>query len=347
MIADLRNYDRQEMEKLISSFGEPQYRAVQLFQWIHRHGAEKVDEMTNLPLSLREKIKVEADIYPPEVVEKLTSERDHTVKLLIKFPDGETVETVIMPYEAQQRCTVCVSTQVGCPVGCPFCASGSSGFIRNLNTGEIISQVLLAKKLEKDNFWKLTNVVFMGMGEPLLNYDAVLKTVRILNDPQGLNMGQRRITISTSGYVPGILKLAEEDLQVVLAVSLHSVDNKVRDFLVPLNKEYPLEKLAWALRVYNKKSGRRITFEYSLIEDLNDTKECAEKLAAFVLQFKANVNIIPLNPVQGFSFKRSSGGKIRDFIKVLRDKGIEAAVREERGADIEGACGQLRCRYLQ
>ncbi|HBT20052.1 MAG TPA: 23S rRNA (adenine(2503)-C(2))-methyltransferase RlmN [Peptococcaceae bacterium] len=347
MVKDLRDFDRQDMEDLIAELREPKYRSNQLFQWVHKHGAELVDEMTNLPLSLRSKIRERADIFHPKVLEKLTSKKDNTIKMLLEFSDGETVESVIMPNEAKKRCTVCVSTQVGCPVGCPFCASGSSGFIRNLRTGEIVSQVLIAKSMEKDETWKVTNVVFMGMGEPLLNYDAVLKSVRILNDPLGLNIGQRKITISTAGYVPGILKLAEEKLQVVLAVSLHSVENEVRDFLVPLNKKYPLEELAWALKEYSKKSGRRITFEYSLIEGLNDTIECAEKLAAFVSQFKANVNIIPLNPVDEFGFKRSSSSKIQNFAAVLRNKGVETSVREERGLDIEGACGQLRLRYLQ
>jgi len=346
MYLDLRSFDRQDMKLFIENLGEPGYRARQLFQWIHKHGVRHADEMTNLPLAVRQKIQGKTRICQPEVLSKQVSKLDSTIKFLIKFDDGQTVETVIMPYEEKGRCTVCVSSQVGCPIGCPFCASGAAGFIRNLTVGEIISQVLLANSIGRVSKWNLTNVVFMGMGEPLLNYDAVLKSVKMLNDPWGLNIGQRRIVISTAGYVPGIIKLAEEKLQIVLAISLHSVENEVRDTLVPLNIKYPLEQLAEACRYYTEKTGRRITFEYAMINGINDTKKCSRKLADFVSPLLANVNIIPLNPNGSRKYYRSSSSRIREFVNELRNEGIEVAVREERGLDIDGACGQLRCRYF-
>ena len=333
------------MNNIFNELGEPGFRAEQLFLWVHKHGAGSIDEMTNLSLNLREKLKGRTKIYKPRLLKKQISKRDKTTKLLIQLEDGHPVETVIMPHEIKKtKCTVCISSQVGCPVGCPFCASGVA-FERNLTTGEIISQVILANNIANDEGRLVTNIVFMGMGEPLLNLDAVLKAVEIFNDPLGLCISQRRIVISTSGYVPGIIRLAGEKLQIVLAVSLHSAVDIIRDTLVPLNKKYPIEQLKEACRYYNNMTGRRITIEYALINNTNDSEMHAKKLIEFADQLLANVNIIPLNPTNG-PYKSSSEKQIESFVSTLKSRGVETSIRKERGQDIHGACGQLRSTYI-
>ena len=304
--------------------------------------------MTDLPLEFREQLQKDCIISFPEIADTQESAIDDTVKLLLRLSDGEAVECVIMPHEDHSgKCTVCVSSQVGCPVGCTFCATGSMGFVRDLKVPEILSQVYIANKIEKQKGGHVSNVVFMGMGEPFLNYNEVMKSLTILMDPNGLGIGQRRIVVSTAGYVPGIIRMAGEGIQAVLAVSLHAADNDLRNSLMPINRKYPLEKVSEACRYYNQETGRRITFEYALINELNDTPDCACKLAAFIKPLLANVNIIPLNNVDHFNYTRSSSARIVAFAEILKKKGIEAVVRKERGADIAGACGQLRCRKQQ
>ena len=340
---DLRNFDISELRQIIISMGYPEYRANQLFRWLHRVGAAAVSEMSDLPRELREQLEEHFSIFVPEINKILASRQDGTKKILFQLADREKIETVIMPGD-DNRCTVCISSQVGCPVGCTFCATGMSGFTRNLSPSEIICQVYAANRLaeEQEQHWRVTNVVFMGMGEPLINYHPVVKAIRILNDPKGLNISQRRITISTAGYVPGIFRMADEGLQVVLAVSLHAADNGTRDELVPLNRRYPLKELAAACKCYTRKTGRRITLEYALIDGVNDSKKNALALVGFAAPLKANVNVIPLNAVEGSRYRRSD--RVREFVGLLCRNGIEAVVRRERGADIQGACGQLRCR---
>lgn len=344
-LQDLRSADLNDLTQLAVGMNQPGFRGLQLFKWIHKLGVTSFEEMTDLPLGFRERLGEEYFIQSPVVKARRQSKLDSTVKLLLGFRDGLTAESVVMPHEdGSGRCTVCVSSQIGCPVGCSFCATGKMGFSRSLTVGEILSQVYLANEMgqQSEKPWLVSNVVFMGMGEPFLNYDSVLKSVRILNDPQGINIGQRRIVISTSGYVPGIIKLSEEGLQVVLAVSLHAADNQLREKLVPLNRKYPLEQLAEACEYYHEKTGKRITFEYALIAGVNDSPVSALQLAEFIRPLSANVNIIPLNEVSQVDYKRSSTAQISAFMQVLRDKGVEAVIRKERGSDISGACGQLR-----
>jgi 23S rRNA (adenine2503-C2)-methyltransferase len=345
LLKDLRSADFDEMTRVAVGMNQPRFRGAQLFKWIHQSGVTSFDSMTNLPLEFREQIQREYYIDAPLIETQRQSALDGTVKLLLRFMDGMTAESVIMPHEeGSGKCTVCVSSQIGCAIGCSFCATGRMGFSRNLTVSEILSQVYLADEMgrQHQDSWHVSNVVYMGMGEPFLNYDTVLKSLRILIDPKGINIGQRRIVVSTSGYVPGIIKMAEEGLQVVLAVSLHSADNQLRDKLVPLNRKYPLESLAEACQYFNQKTGKRITFEYALIEDVNDSTAAADQLAGFVKPLSANVNIIPVNEVSHGDFKRSSKAQIFKFVKFLKDNGVEAVIRKERGSDIAGACGQLR-----
>lgn len=345
MLKDLRSAGIDELIDLAVKMKQPKFRGVQVFEWIHKLGAVSFDCMTNLPLSFRENLQKEYVIETPVLAVRQESELDGTNKLLLRFSDSLTAETVIMPHEDNSgNCTVCVSSQIGCPVGCTFCATGRMGFIRNLSVSEILSQVYAANQIAQHihSGGHVSNVVFMGMGEPFLNYDAVMKSIRILIDPHGVNIGQRRIVVSTAGYIPGIEKIAQEGIQVVLAVSLHAANNELRDRLVPINRKYPLEALAEACSFYNEESGRRITFEYALINNVNDSIKCALELAQFVSPLSSNVNLIPLNEVSHAGYTRSSGLQISAFKKALKSRGIEAVIRKERGADIAGACGQLR-----
>lgn len=345
LLRDLRSGSIEDMVDLALDMDQPRFRGIQLFRWVHKSGVTSFMDMTNLPLEFRMRLREECSIQEPVIAARRQSAADGTVKLLLQLADGEKVESVIMPHEDNSgRCTVCISSQIGCPVGCVFCATGSMGFTRNLSVSEILSQVYLADKMGMNGRkrWYVSNVVFMGMGEPFLNYEAVIKSLRILIDPQGINIGQRRIVVSTAGYVPGIMKMAGEGLQAVLAVSLHAADNGLRNRLVPLNRKYPLESLAEACGYYNEKTGRRITFEYALINNLNDSTECARQLAKFAEPLSANVNLIPLNDVSHVDYRRSSNTQVAAFMKVLEDNGVEAVIRKERGSDIAGACGQLR-----
>ena len=342
---DLRSANIEEMTALAVGMTQPRFRGAQLFKWVHKLGCTNFDQMTDLPLTFRKRLQEECFLEAPAIAARKQSALDGTTKLLLQFSDNKTAESVIMPHEDNSgKCTVCVSSQIGCPVGCSFCATGNMGFVRNLSVSEIVSQVYLANEIGKQaqNNWHVSNVVFMGMGEPFLNYEAVMKSLRLMIDPQGLNLGQRRIVVSTAGFVPGIIKIAEEELQVVLAVSLHAADNQLRDKLVPLNRKYPLETLAEACSYYHKKTGRRITFEYALIAGINDSTEGAVQLARFIQPLFANVNVIPFNEVAHADYSRSSRAHISAFMKVLEDRGIEAVIRKERGSDIAGACGQLR-----
>jgi len=343
-VKDLKSGDIEDLTDLAVSMNQPKFRGVQLFQWIHKRGVTSFDSMTDLPLEFREELKRKCFVGLPCIAAQQQSAVDGTRKLLLRFSDGLTAECVIMPHEDNSgRCTVCVSSQIGCPVGCAFCATGNMGFLRNLSVSEILSQVYLANEMgrKEQEGWHVSNVVFMGMGEPFLNYNAVLKSIRILTNPEGMNIGQRRIVVSTSGYVPGIKKFAGEGIQVVLAVSLHAANNELRDKLVPLNRKYPLEEIAEACSYYNEKTGKRITFEYALISGLNDSKECAVQLAKYVRLFSANINVIPLNEVSHSEYRRSRKLQIRSFMKTLESMGVEAVIRKERGLDIAGACGQL------
>lgn len=305
-------------------------------EWIYRRGVDQFSEMTNLPLALRERLAREASIS--RVYPKLRQQSaDGTRKYLFELADGVTVESVLIP--EGDRLTACISSQAGCGIGCSFCATALGGLIRNLTAGEIIDQLI---RLQEEAGKRISNVVLMGMGEPLANYRAVLRAVRNMIHPQGLGIGQRHITISTSGIVPAIRRLATENLQIVLAVSLHAPTDELRDQLVPLNRKYPIAVLLDACREYIAQTGRRITFEYVLIRDVNDSLDMAQKLVERLDSMLCHVNLIPLNPVPETGFARPDMERVRAFAEKVRQAGIPVTIRKEKGSDIDAACGQLR-----
>jgi 23S rRNA (adenine2503-C2)-methyltransferase len=331
-----------QLHQLLQSFGEPPYRTHQLYGWLYASLAADFAGMHNLPRATRERLAQTADISTLTPLQEIVSPDGLTSKTLFALSDGETIESVLMLYD--ERNTVCLSTQVGCPLGCLFCATGQSGFTRNLTTGEIIAQALYFARALKEEERTITNVVFMGMGEPFLNYEATWQAIETLADARGHNLGARRFTISTSGVVPGIERLTRENLQVGLAVSLHAADDDLRNNLVPLNRRYPLNELLEACRKYVKRTGRRVTFEYALAQSINDSLSQADRLAGLLGGLLCHVNLIPLNPVPGSSWRASSVQRARTFHEELGRLGISSTVRLRRGTEIEAGCGQLRSR---
>ena len=326
----------EELEKLMSELGATKFRAKQIHNWIYTKSVSTVDEMTNLSKNFREQLKGIASVTETKIKVKQTS-KDGTLKYLVEYPDGECVETVLMRFDNRANLTACVSSQVGCAVNCSFCATGKGGFKRNLDYKEIIEQVLT---IQRDTGLKVTNIVFMGQGEPLLNLDNVLKALEIFNND--FQIGARRITISTSGIIPGINRLAEMDLQSTLAISLHAPNHKLRSEIMPIENRYPLDELKKALLNYVEKTGRRITIEYILIHNFNDTFEVAKELAHWLKDIKSNINLIPYNSVIENDYKKPSSSDIMKFKYLLEHSGKKVTVRLERGADIDAACGQLR-----
>ncbi|MFW6036163.1 MAG: 23S rRNA (adenine(2503)-C(2))-methyltransferase RlmN [Halothermotrichaceae bacterium] len=340
---DLKSLTRKELIKWFDLNGFQKFRAKQVFNWIYKNGAESFKDMKNLPNNLIRELDDKAYLTNLIVRDARASE-DGTIKYLWNLSDCETLESVYLPF-TDGRHSVCISSQVGCAMDCKFCATGNSGLVRSLTTGEIVDQVLkIQKDISNKEFGKprISNIVFMGMGEPLDNFDAVLRAVEIFNDNKGLDIGMRRMTISTSGLVPAIRRLADLDMQIVLAVSLNAPNNILRDQLMPINKKYPLIELLGAVHYYIEKTNRRITFEYVLIGDINDTKELAYELADLLKGILCHVNLIPLNPVESFNFKHPSLTAINNFRNILENNGIETTIRQERGTNIDAACGQLR-----
>lgn len=344
---ELLGMNQSALEDFVSSIAEPNYRARQLYKWIYQKQTASFYEMSDLPKELRIKLDEIAQISIPRVLKQRVS-HDRTRKFLLEMNDKKKVETVIIPqsHDKDTNYTVCISTQVGCPIGCVFCATGVGGFQRNLRAYEIIGQVLgsrreLARRLKKTDQDIISNVVYMGMGEPLLNYDEMIKSVYMINEHKGINIGQRHITISTAGEVAGIKRLMHEDLQLTLAISLHACDNQLRNELVPLNRKYPLEMLLDAVQEYTVQSNRRVTFEYVLLDEVNMRKQDAEAMIKLLNPILANVNLIPYNEVNGLDYKRPSNARINQFYKWLVAGGLNVTLREERGVDIEAACGQL------
>ena len=331
-----------QLESLLIGWGEPSYRAPQLWEWLYAHLAADFDQMTNLPQKLRHRLAAETVIGVPQAVDTLQSADRETRKDLLCLDDGETVEAVLMRY--RERRTACISTQVGCAIGCVFCATGQMGFRRNLTCGEIVAQAVHFARILRDEGQRLTNVVLMGMGEPLLNYESSLAAVRRLIDPQALNVGQRHITLSTVGIVPGIRRLAGEGLQITLAVSLHAATDSLRDQLVPINRRYGLDVLFESCHHYVERTGRRVSFEWALIEGVNDTPRQAQALAARLQGLLAHVNVIPLNPTRGYEGQPAPGVALEAFTAQLRRHRITHTVRVRRGVDIQAGCGQLRQR---
>jgi 23S rRNA (adenine2503-C2)-methyltransferase len=330
-----------DLLEIFKTLDEPSYRADQLWNWLYVKRVKSFDEMKNLSVPLRKHLS-ENFILNPVTIAGIEGDAGATRKLLAALPDGEQVEEVLIP--ARDRRTVCVSSQAGCKYHCSFCASGQAGFTRHLETGEIIGQVLAAAEAYGD---KPTHVVFMGIGEPLDNYDAVLKAVRIINDGEGLAIGARRITISTCGVVPGIERLAGEGIQFELSVSLHAPNNELRSRLMPVNRTYPLESLIAACKQYTALTNRIITFEYSLIGKVNDTQSAARELIGLLASFQCRVNLIPLSAIEEFSAQPSTPENMEEFAAILRKAGINCTVRASKGSTLKAACGQLRYRKGQ
>ncbi|MBM3858309.1 MAG: 23S rRNA (adenine(2503)-C(2))-methyltransferase RlmN [Verrucomicrobia bacterium] len=339
---NIKGLYRDELIKLIT----PVYRADQILQWVYEKQAESFDAMTNLPAPLRAKLAEEFALNALKEV-KTRHATDTTEKFLFKLHDGSLIETVLIPAtpgltSTDDRQTVCVSTQAGCAFGCKFCASGLDGFKRNLSAAEIVDQVWQVQKLMKQ---KVNNIVVMGMGEPFANYENVLRALRILNAPWAFGIGARKMTVSTVGIVTGIRRLAEEPMQIRLAVSLHGATDEVRGKIMPINRKFPLKELMAACEYYAQVKGKMLTFEYILIENVNDMIEQAHKLAGMARRVHAKVNLIPYNPVEGLPWQRPDRDRCKVFQHVLRQAGISATLRIEKGTDIAAACGQLRLQH--
>lgn len=340
----LLNLTCNELKELLVSWDEPAYRADQIWGWLYRSLATDFQEMTNLPQELRERLAEATLLQTMKPLEERVSADGLTRKVLFALQDDQTIESVLMRYE--RRHTACISTQVGCPLGCVFCATGQSGFVRSLTSGEIVEQVLYFARFLEAEGERLTNVVFMGMGEPLANYEATWQAIETLTHDKGLNLGARRITISTVGLVPGIRRLAGEGKQIGLAVSLHAATDELRNKLVPINRRYPLAQLMAACRHYVERTGRRISFEYALVNGINDSSEQARQLAHLVDGLLCHVNLIPLNPVPESPYQPSPRGRVLAFQAELNRLKVPNTLRLERGADIQAGCGQLRCQRM-
>ncbi len=342
---DLLDHTPDELRALLTAWGEPAYRAAQVLRWAFRRLVTSYDAMTDLPVALRARLRAELPFHVPEVAAEVTSADGSTRKALLRLRDGVTVETVLMRYPATEhgraRNTVCVSTQAGCAMACVFCATGQQGFVRNLSAGEIVAQVLhFARELAAEGE-RVTNLVFMGMGEPLANYTQTLRAVRALQHPQQFGLGARHMTLSTVGLVPAIRRLAAEGLQVGLALSLHAPDDGVRRTLVPTTRFTIAEMLA-AAQEWSEATGRRFSVEYVLIDGVNDSVDQARRLAERLRGLRCHVNLIPLNPTANPATRRSRRSRVLAFERALRERGITCTVRVEKGVDIAAGCGQLR-----
>ncbi len=344
---------REGLAALVAELGEPAYRATQIHGWLVR-GVDDPEEMTDLPKALRTTLAARFAPSRPELVAHRVADGGHTHKLLLRFPDGEAIETVLMLYP--RRATVCISTQAGCAMGCPFCATGQAGFRRQLTAGEVVRQVMVAdaalrsgaiadESLPEGAPDHVTNVVYMGMGEPLANLPATLASVRWLHDPDGFGLSARAITVSTVGLVPGIRKLTALGLPVTLAVSLHAATDELRDELVPINVTHPLAELEEAVRDHRRITNRRVSIEWCLIGDVNDDDRQADALAAIARRLRAHVNVIPMNPTPGVRWKEPSRSRTAAFVARVRDRGVEVTLRDTRGRDADAACGQLLASY--
>jgi len=350
---ELKGMLLEELEAFAASLGEPAYRGRQLGRWLYQRGASDFAEMTDLPRALRAALPTKAHISSLVPATVVSADGGDTRKYLFQLPHGATMETVFMRYEDGRR-SVCISTQVGCGMGCTFCATGLAGLTRNLTTAEIIDQVIQVSRLTGE---RVSNVVFMGMGEPLANYGPTIRAVRLLNAPYGLGIGMRHLTVSTVGLAPQIRQLAKENLQLTLAVSLHAPTDELRDTLVPVNRRWPLAELLDACREYLAVTGRRLSFEYVLLEGVNDTPELGAQLGDLLARqlalpddarpspvsvaSRCHVNLIPWNPIYGVQYRRPHPGRVRAFQVELGRRGVPTTVRLERGVDIDAACGQL------
>ena len=338
---NIKDFNLDELQEELVSIGEKKYRAEQIFKWIYVEKVKEFDEMTNLSLELREKLKANYTMCNYQILRKQESS-DGTKKYLFDVLDSNAIETVLMQYHHGK--TICVSSQIGCKMGCKFCASTGIQFVRSLTAGEIVEQILAVEQDIKD---KISNVVFMGIGEPFDNYDNVMKAIKIINNQKGLNIGARHISVSTSGLVPKIYDFANEDLQCTLSISLHATNDEKRSSMMPVNKTYSIEELMKACRYYIDKTNKRISFEYALAKDNNDNLDDAKELVKLLKGMLCHVNLIPINKIENGSYTKSTNENIIKFRDYLNDNGIVATIRRELGSDIDAACGQLRRKNLK
>ena len=334
------DFTLEELQSWMKENGESAFRAKQVISWIYK-GVKEFDEMKNIPVALREKLKENFLISLPTIVEVYESKVDDTKKMLLSLKDNNLIECVIMKYKHGN--SICVSTQVGCRMGCKFCASTLGGRIRDLSAGEILSQVMVAQNYIGE---RISNIVLMGSGEPLDNFENVTKFLKLVNAEYGLNIGQRHITLSTCGIVPKIKELADLDLSITLAISLHAFSDKKRKVIMPIANKYSISEILDACKYYMDKTGRRITYEYSLVSGVNDSREDAKSLATLLKSMNCHVNLIPVNEIKENTLKRPSRKTVEDFENILKSYGIEVTIRREMGTDINAACGQLRRSYL-
>ena len=337
MKTDILSMTLPELTSAVEALDLPKYRAGQIYRWLHKVGVSDFSEMTDLPLSLRERLNDSFVIFSCNIEKKLVSEYDSTVKYLFSLHDGEFIESVVMKYKYGY--TVCVSSQVGCRMGCRFCASTLSGVVRNLEPSEILSELYAA---ERDLNVRISHIVLMGMGEPLDNFDNVMRFLELITDENGKNISMRHISLSTCGIVPGIKKLAEKDLQLTLSVSLHAPNDTIRSEMMPVNKKWPLPELISACKAYTAKTSRRISFEYALVAGRNDSEACARELAVLLKGMLCHVNLIPVNEVAETGCKESKPEQVKKFSDILSRRGFAVTVRRRLGSDINAACGQLR-----
>lgn len=337
---NIKDYDLNELKEEFIQMGEKSFRAEQVFKWLYENKVTSFEEMTNLSLELREKLKQNYEMHNFKILKKQESS-DGTKKYLFDVLDGNAIETVLMSYH--HGYSICVSSQIGCKMGCKFCASTGIKFIRNLTSGEIVEQILA---VERDNGIRISNVVFMGIGEPLDNYDNVVNAIRIINNQKGINIGARHISISTSGIVPKIYQLAEENIQCTLSISLHATTDEKRSSMMPVNNAYNIQELIQASKDYIEKTNRRISFEYALAKDNNDNLEDAKRLIKLLKNMICHVNLIPINKIENGKYTKSSNENIIKFRDYLNEHGIVATIRRELGSDIDAACGQLRRKNL-
>lgn len=338
---DIKSLNLAELKELLQDLGDKPFRAKQIYEWLHVKLAVDFDDMTNLSRQLREQLKSSCEITNLKMVDKLVSKEGETTKFLFRLQDGRVLESVLMKYHHGN--SVCISSQVGCKMGCKFCASTIGGFERNLTVSEMLDQIYRIQTISGE---RVSNVVVMGTGEPLDNYDNLVKFVRILTDENGLNISQRNITVSTCGLIDKIKALAEEELQITLALSLHAPNDEVRKQLMPIAERFDIESAIKACVYYYEKTGRRITFEYSLVEGVNDLPAHAVELAGRIKGLNCHINLIPVNPIKERSYRQSEGKNIQNFKNILEKYRINVTIRREMGTDIDAACGQLRKSYM-
>lgn len=337
---DIKSMTLSEIEDVVSKISVPKYRAKQIFDWLQIYGVMSYDEMTNLPKALRAELSEQFPIMDCKIELKQVSKLDSTVKYLFKLSDGNFVESVLMKYKYGY--TLCVSSQVGCKMGCVFCASTKNGCVRNLFPSEILGQIHAA---QRDMNVRVSHIVMMGMGEPLDNYENTLRFLSLATDEKGLNLSMRNISLSTCGIVPKIYDLLDKKLQLTLSVSLHAPNDEMRSRVMPINKKYPVNELIKACRAYTKETSRRISFEYAMIKDVNDSDKCAYELAVLLKGMLCHVNLIPANEITESEHKRSTNERLQRFMSILNSKGVNTTIRRSLGSDIDASCGQLRSKH--